>query len=280
MKIYDIKCDAIYAVGDVHGNFNALLNWIKVRDLRDCAIICCGDIGFGFERPGAYDDIKSEFEFECADRNCTIFMFRGNHDDPSYFDGDRICSEHFKAIPDYSVIRRLIDDKAVVFQNILCVGGAISIDRCQRIKEWNDAIPKYAWYSNKSLEQAEKDYGKRWYWKDEGVVYDANKLLELIDNGIHIDIVCTHTCPSFCQPTTKEGIEEALEKDPELDWDTTMERSRVDMIANQLRIDGHPVNKWVYGHFHGHHNEIIDGVEYIMLDMFRRENNKFDMIEI
>ena len=280
MKIYDVKCDTVYAIGDIHGNFNALLNWIKVKDLRDCAIICCGDIGFGFERAGFYEMIMSEFEFECADRSCTVFMFRGNHDDPSYFDGEKICSEHFKAIPDYSVIRRLIDEKAVVFQNILCVGGAISVDRCQRLKEWNDKVTKYAWHSGKSFEDAEKSIGKKWYWENEGIVYDGNEIDKLLENGIKIDVVCTHTCPSFCQPTTKKGIEEALEKDPKLEDDITIERSRVDMIANKLKEDGHPVKKWVYGHFHGHNYDIINGVVYIMLDMFRRENNKFDMIEI
>jgi hypothetical protein len=112
------------------------------------------------------------------------------------------------------------------------------------------------------------------------VVYDESELEHLKDNGLMIDVVCTHTCPSFCKPVTKDGIEDCLNKDPYLEDDINRERGDMDKIHLKLMSDGHPLKKWVYGHFHNHNNEIIEGVEYIMLDMFRYENNKFDMIEI
>ena len=41
--------ETIFAIGDIHGEFAAIANWIKTNDLRDCAIIFCGDFGLGFE---------------------------------------------------------------------------------------------------------------------------------------------------------------------------------------------------------------------------------------
>ena len=277
--VYNITCEAVYAVGDIHGSFNALLYDIKRKDLSDCAIICCGDIGFGFVKEHHYELIMQDFEEECSKRSCYVLMFRGNHDDPSYFDGKRIASEHFIAIPDYSVVN-ICGSDGNVSKRILCIGGAVSVDRLERIKNWEDKVTAYAWKHRCSVEDAKRDFDKHWYWENESAVYDETELNALKENGLMVDVVCTHTCPSFCKPVTKEGIEDLLKKDHDLEGDIDREREEMNKIHSKLKSDGHPLRKWVYGHFHKHNNEIIEGVEYIMLDMFRYENNKFDMIEI
>ena len=67
-------------------------------------------------------------------------MVRGNHDDPAYFNGEKISHERFRTIPDYSVIH-------VCDHNIFCVGGAISIDRYNRQRDDNrDRISQVASY--------------------------------------------------------------------------------------------------------------------------------------
>ena len=277
--VYNIMCEAVYAVGDIHGSFETLLYEIRRKDLSNCLIICCGDVGFGFEKEHYYELLTEKFEKECSDRSCYVLMFRGNHDDPSYFDGKRIASEHFIAIPDYSVVNICRTDGNVT-KRILCIGGAISVDRSKRIEIWEDKVKAYAWHCGRSLEDAKRDFGKHLYWENEPVVYDESELERLKDNGLMIDVVCTHTCPSFCKPVTKDGLEGWLKEDPYLEDDINREREDMDRIHSKLKSDGHPLKKWVYGHFHKHNNEIIEGVEYIMLDMFRYENNKFDMIEI
>lgn len=275
MNRYDVVIKDVYAIGDLHGYFESLMWWIKQNDLSDCAIIICGDVGFGFEKERYYLEILKKFDEVCSSRNVYIFAFRGNHDDPSYFDGKRIVAEHFISIPDYSVIN-VIGENGNVSKRILCVGGAISVDRTERIKSWDDKVAAYAWYSKCSLEESKNNFDKRWYWEDEPVVYNESELDEIKEKGLLIDVVCTHTCPSFCDPVTKDGLEEWINKDQNLSADIDREREDMDKICSKLIKDGHPVKKWVYGHYHRHNNENIDGVEFVMLDMYRVQHNKFD----
>ena len=275
MLIYEIESEAVYAIGDMHGAFEPLINWIKRNDLKNCVMICCGDIGFGFERPGHYEQIAHKFEKECSERNCVVIMLRGNHDDPSYFDGDKVDYPHFKAVPDYSIIR-------TCGKNILCIGGGISVDRHDRIINQRANAYKYARWHNMPLNEAEKHIERKVYWENEGVVYDDEKLNEVKKSGINIDVICSHTCPSFCEPLTKEGIKEWLLMDRELESDINEERSTMDKILERLKSDGQNIKKWVYGHFHFHYHNFdsVGGIDYVMLDMFREYQNKFDMIEI
>ena len=60
----------------------------------------------------------------CKANNWVVFV-RGNHDDPSYFNEEKVNYERFRCVPDYSVIN-------VCGRNVLCVGGAVSIDRKYR----------------------------------------------------------------------------------------------------------------------------------------------------
>ena len=70
--------------------------------------------------------------------------------------------------------------------DILCVGGAISIDRIYRINEWNRN--KYRVHSNESQEN---DISRNLYWQNEVPVYDPNKM-NAIPASFLIDTVVTH----------------------------------------------------------------------------------------
>ena len=73
-----------------------------------------------------------------------------------------------------------------VIITILCVGGAISIDRIYRINEWNRN--KYRVHSNESQEN---DISRNLYWQNEVPVYDPNKM-NAIPASFLIDTVVTH----------------------------------------------------------------------------------------
>lgn len=273
MNLYEISTTDIYAIGDLHGYYDSLINWIKTNDIRDSAIIVCGDIGFGFEKPGYYEQLCKKFEHKCSERNVTVFMLRGNHDDPSYFDGVKINTEHFKAIPDYSVISN-------GEHNILCVGGAISIDRIDRIAKWRQDASKFMIWFNCPLSVAEEKFASKTYWEYEKPYFDYNALDELSKNDIKIDIVCTHDSPPFCPPLSKDGIADYLAQDEKLSEDIDDARNVFSEILAKLILDNHPLAKWIYGHYHNHEQIEIDGIEYTMLDMYRVNNNKFDYKKI
>lgn len=222
---------SVVVCGDIHGEFEKLAYQCCVRyRMRDTLVIVAGDCGFGFKYP-AYD---IEFYYSRSmdriiDANNYFAFVRGNHDDPWYFDGERIAYERFRAVPDYSVL-------TACGHQILCVGGAVSIDRDQRTADKN-------------------------WWKGEEPVYLQGCLSNLQRDGWCIDTVVTHTAPSFCEFTMPPAdITDAV-----LLADLREERETMDSVLEALRYHRHPLRRWFYGHFHHSWNAEIDGILYTML---------------
>ena len=168
------------------------------------------------------------------ENNTHILFTRGNHDDPSYFSNEIINLSNVKTIPDYSIVK-VTNEKET--QHILCIGGATSIDRMSRIEN-DDYIASFGG-SRKS------------YWEDEQPVFNKEAFDEIKEAGIKINAVVTHTCPSFCYPTNKEGIKSWLVYDKDLSRDLDIERGIMDNIYHRLiKEDRHPIKIWCYGHFH------------------------------
>ena len=234
----------IVVCGDIHGHFKEVIYKMCVQyQLTDTLLIIAGDCGFGFEKPGYYDIIFNRISSRLSKANNWVVMVRGNHDDPAYFNEKRIAHERFRTIPDYSVI-------LACGHNILCIGGAISIDRYDR--QWYDK-------RNRVSQTAT-------YWPDESPVYNEPSLNE-IGNELKIDTVITHTAPSFCKLITKDGVSEWAEWDNNLLTDIDKERKTIDQIFSYLKSDGHPVTHWYYGHFHRSWTSEIEGVLFSMLDI-------------
>ena len=235
---------SIIVCGDIHGGFNSLVYKMCIQyHLTDTLLIVAGDCGFGFDKPGYYEQIFNRNSARLGKSNNWILMIRGNHDDPAYFREERISHSRLRTVPDYSVIQ-------ACGHSILCVGGAVSIDRGYR-RDHDFLHPSSCTAS---------------YWKDEMPVYDEIALAN-IDNDIPIDTVITHTAPSFCELISKNGLSEWAKQDSELLSDCSKERSVMDRIFEHLKSAGHPLSHWYYGHFHQSWNSEIEGVLFSMLDI-------------
>ena len=116
------------------------------------------------------------------------------------------------------------------------------------------------------------------YWIGEEPFFDKNKLGEIKNNGVKLNAICTHTCPDFCAPYTKDGIKGWLLEDSKLEKDIDKERQTMTDLYNKLIEDGHPIDKWCYGHYHFHDFQEIDGIKFYLLDMDR--NGVMDFVEI
>jgi hypothetical protein len=63
--------------GDIHGEFVPLVYEMCVRyGMRDTLVIVAGDCGFGFEKPGAYDQVFRRIEKRLTQNNCWMAFLR------------------------------------------------------------------------------------------------------------------------------------------------------------------------------------------------------------
>lgn len=164
----EAKC--IVVSGDIHGDFHTLVYKMCIQyQMTDTLLIVAGDCGFGFDMPGYYDQVYSKDAGRLRKANNWIAFVRGNHDNPAYFNEQRIANKRWKTIPDYSVI-------TACGHIILCVGGGISIDRERRKRE--------------QARRALTSTG--YYWEDEAPVFSKEMVDEL---PLQIDTVVTHSAP-------------------------------------------------------------------------------------
>ena len=233
MQYLDIsyRDDFVIACGDIHGEFETLVFNIIQKKIENAIVIVAGDCGFGFNKLAYYDELyKRKLHRKLKKQNVLLLMVRGNHDDPLFFDKELIDYPYMKTLPDYTIVHTRK-------HNILCVGGAISIDRSFRLSQMD---------YNRILGKQRLPL----YWKDEMFRYDEEQLQILNDEGIKIDTVITHSAPDFCPPFTKGDVEHFCANDDDLTSDLDKERKDFTRLYEWLVGNEHPLTNWFYGHFH------------------------------
>ena len=241
------KC--VVVSGDIHGDITPLVFKCCVQyGMTDTLIIVAGDCGFGFERPGYYENIYNRCREKLSKANNWLVFIRGNHDNPAYFNNMPIRHQHWMTLPDYSVIK-------ACGHTILCVGGATSIDRVFRMTSRQYHLPN-----------PDDPFMPNVYWSDEIPEFNKSKL-DKINDICAIDTVITHTSPSFCELSSHSGLEDWAMHDKDLMEDVKYEREVMDDIYNYLYTKNHPLRYWYYGHFHESWHAKIGDVMFHMLDI-------------
>ena len=120
-------------------------------------MIFCGDFGFGFSSPQHETEELLKSNNICQEFNVKCYVLRGNHDDPSYYNTDepKINLSNIKTISDYTIIQ-------TPEHNILCVGGAISVDRVNRQAVYEHEIQDLIINKHYTFEKAKEK--ARLYW--------------------------------------------------------------------------------------------------------------------
>lgn len=240
----------IIYLGDIHGNFPVINRHIKNFDIKDCVIIQVGDFGVGFSSLEKERRSLEMTNSQLEKRNIILYAIRGNHDYKPYFDNDPFGFSNIKLIPDYTVLN--INDK-----NILCVGGAVSVDRTWR----------YNFHQRNGIFDRE-DEGQTW-WPDEVFTLDIDKLSNLKD----IDIVVTHTSPSYCPIDNTYGfgpfVNDIIKNsgDTELPGDLMFERMEMNNLFLILKENGNEVKNHYYGHFHRSDDITMNGTKHRLLNI-------------
>ena len=221
----DQKGNDVFLLGDIHGDFTAIYKWLNTFCKKGDSLIQLGDFGAGMI---SVEKIE-ELAFAAKQMGVKIYVLRGNHDNPEYFNLSVKVNDSLEFVPDYTV-------KKINGLNYLFLGGAISIDRKKR-KEGFD------------------------YWKAEGFVYHPNQLLKYYKN---IDVVVSHTAPEEVRPFYGMGPHPDLvnyqKEDVSLEKDLKEEK---DLITKAFDIV--KPNLWAFGHFHQYHNTEINGTKFVCL---------------
>jgi hypothetical protein len=220
------KSQPLILLGDNHGDWRNLLSLIDYKEITNATLIHLGDDGIGFQEDNHKEhELCNKLNEEFKKRNIHFYSLRGNHCNPKYFEGEnRIALSHFQLIEDYTIGQW--GEKKIQF-----VGGALSIDRLGRIP-------------------------LRSYWPDEKVKYEPKKCQK-------VDILITHTCPSWCHPQRfGDLVEDWARIDKALKKDLQNERAILDQIFALCQPKYH-----YYGHMHHSWSEKINGCHHRLLDI-------------
>jgi len=197
-------------LGDTH-TLELLPKLVEISDLQNYTLIHVGDSGEGADYPYVEKSTLKYIHKYFQEINSRLYVCRGNHSNPDFFQkthwaniefGDRI-----EFVSDYDI-------KTIAGKTCQFVGGAISIDRVDKIENIN-------WWPNEQFE-----------YKPEL----AQK----------VDVLVTHSAPPYCPPEHfSKMVYDWAADDKTLLKDLRMERVLVGEILAICQPKLH-----VYGHFH------------------------------
>jgi hypothetical protein len=232
MNILKINENPLIFLGDIHGNWHIIQYYFKIHNISNINLIQVGDFGVGYLKKVVESENLENLSSFLKERNSFLYVIRGNHDDPSYFYASNINSyPNIFFLQDYSILQNNS-------HNILCIGGAVSVDR--RISKERSAI-----------------IGRNLWWENE--IFDYNEVeIDNILEKLQIDIVVTHTAPRMFYPQHFNHIvTEYAKNDDMLIYDLVLERNLVQNLYEKF-YDKIMPKYWFYGHFHSSNNEIIE----------------------
>jgi hypothetical protein len=197
----------IYLLGDHHGYMGNVFDAITKRSVRDAVILHVGDgeegVSFG---PRQFEELNEKF----AKLNLLFLGIRGNHCDPKLFDGS-IDLPNFKLLPDYTRL-------SVNGKTWLLIGGAISIDRIER-------LPGMDW------------------WEEEEFQLRPDLLAPA-------DVLVTHSGPSWIGPQTSNGIVRMFaDRESKFNTDLIAQLDEERKLHEEAFAIVRP-KRWYLGHFH------------------------------
>jgi calcineurin-like phosphoesterase family protein len=220
---------SIIFLGDIHGEFATAAYLIKRANIEDAYIIQCGDFGVGFHKENFYKEQLGKLNDRLVNKNCHMFVLRGNHDDPSWFKhtNNPFDLSNITLVEDYWVLNLL-------GKKILCVGGAVSIDAVQRVE------------------------GKS-YWKDEVFVLNESDWIKTANADI---VACHISCDQADMFNSFHKIRGRFQDDPTLEEKLVAERKLSSALYDMTK----PA-LWIHGHYHQACTNITPQTTFRSLDI-------------
>lgn len=203
-------------IGDVHGKFGRYRTILQTSPHRTHQV---GDMGVGFLRwPHGEPQANPPFDL-MVEKEATFH--RGNHDSP------KVCREHKQCIQDGTVI-----------DNMMFIGGALSIDKAMR-------IPDFSWWENEELPSSELRIMK--------MVYGVNAP----------PIMVTHECPESIAEMIVGSLADLARPGQKIKLDPRFaSRTR---FAFESMFRAYKPKLWLFGHWHVPFDQVVNGTRFICL---------------
>jgi UDP-2,3-diacylglucosamine pyrophosphatase LpxH len=218
--------------GDNHWTFNYIREELDKDRLTDTVLIQVGDFGVGFKHIEKEKSVLRHLNLLLIEKNVTLYVLRGNHDNPKYYNNKQLNLSNIILLEDYSIL-------CINEHKVLTIGGAVSIDQIHRIP------------------------GKSW-WVGEKVVYS-----DIVKELTGITIVASHTIPGEVPPPLDMKVP-ILEHygllQPWLEYELRDERELMTKIYAELQ-ENNNIEKWYYGHYHRSFLSEINGTTFYGLNI-------------
>jgi len=244
MQIINKEFDKLFFLGDTHGKNMQIASHLmkgKAERFESKAIVHVGDFGIGFESTLDEEYHKlDKLNTRLIEQNITLYVVRGNHDDPSWFDGNCVdySGVNIVFVKDHTLLTIKLRDKAAAVK-IYCNGGAVSIDRT-----------------------------KGTHFADEKFTCPSDT--ELLEIPTDLDVIVTHNRPLGCYPTVyNTAVMKWCTLDSELDFDLRKEQVEMKRMFDSIRKRNDSRNniQHYFGHYHWSHKERIGDIAHITLAM-------------
>lgn len=241
MQKINKEFDRLFFLGDTHGNNMQIAGHLiknKAERFESKAIVHVGDFGIGFENTLDEEYRKlDKLNTRLMEHNVTLYVVRGNHDDPSWFDGTPFTvSGNIIFVQDHTLLTIKLKDKVEPVK-IYCNGGAVSVDRT-----------------------------KGTYFVDEKFTCPSET--ELLEIPTDLDVIVTHNRPLGCYPSVyNEAVMRWCTVDDMLDFDLRKEQVEMKRMFDSIRERNDSRNniQHYFGHYHWSHKERIGDIAHITL---------------
>lgn len=195
-----INKSLVIIAGDIHGGWFNLCDKLVECQVEDACVIQVGDFGIGFNHDKEEEKLQLSLVNEnFKERNNHLLVIRGNHDNPSYFNG-RYKFSNLELLKDYTTIK-------INGEKFLFVGGGLSLDRTNRVIDVS-------------------------YWLGEEVALIPNKVKKC-------DVLITHAAPSWNGANDKNCASFYNEDDPTLYAEAQAERKVIDQLITLSKAKYH-----------------------------------------
>lgn len=237
--------------GDSHGVWDRMRTNMEPLP-KGSTVIHLGDFGIGFyhampKDEKAVDKALNDLNSWLGEQDITLYVLRGNHDNPVYFQSVTHLRSRIIMLPDFTRLEMI--DEATGRKSIgIIYGGAVSIDRKNR-------TPFKNWWAMELPTDGGYDDILAWI----GECISSNKYLTLtvfahdvpLPMVAYRDIIGDADSVRYWQ--RKDG---ALHED--MQYNTSVLLTLAEEIALTVESNGGSLMNWFHGHFHKNATYAVD----------------------